>query len=123
MSQFDIQWQGLMENSPFSEEAIFRGNPIGELHVRGIVYSGTYTIDSPTRYATQRATRKTFLTCSLRTFSSIIDPIKVLKGLLVEVRQKMWIVKDIAGGENGNLMFELEEADNEQWQWGNIPIR
>lgn len=112
MSQFDIQWQGLMENSPWSEEAVFRlDDSAGELHVKGIVYSGTYTIDAPTRYASQRANRKTFFACSLKTLASIPDPINALSGVLVKVRNRNWMVKDISGGDNGNLMFELEEAE------------
>lgn len=113
---YEYQWQTIMADNMFAEDAVISSDDVDPFVVRGIFFSGSYQDEPVASYAPSRLTTKEyFQVSSLSIPSEIENPWTWLEGmtLCLEGRNLVFRIHSVVGKRGGMLTLYLQEKKNE----------
>lgn len=113
LREYEAQWQSILSNNMFAEDAVITDNEAISLQVRGVFFSGSYEEESAAAYAPKRLVNKEYFQVSYKDIPGVItDPWTMLEGmeLLLPERGLSFRIYEVAGKRGGTLTLSLQEA-------------
>lgn len=114
LRDYEAQWQSIMANNMFAEEALITDGESISLSVRGVFFSGSYEEEQAAAYAPKRLVNKEFFQVSSNAIpAEMPDPWRTLEGLnlILEERGVVFRIYEVAGKRGGTLTLSLQEMD------------
>lgn len=113
LREYEAQWQSILGNNMFTEEAVLTDNEVISFSVRGVFFSGSYEEEQAAAYAPKRLVNKEyFQVASTEIPVEIQDPWKTLEGfsLMLPGRDLSFRIYEVAGKRGGTLTLSLQET-------------
>lgn len=120
MYDFDYQWQQILNDNIFTEEAVLsrgEGEAVMECRIKGCYYSGSYEEDSPAPYAPKGMVDKDGFQVSAREIpAGMGNPRTDLNGaeLFLEGRGLKFRVLSVSGNNGGMYTLRLQPKKDEE---------
>lgn len=111
MYDIEYQWQQLLNDNIFTEEAIITDDETVYLHVKGVFYSGSYKEDSAAPYAPKENVDKDGFQMSAREIPlELENPTKALTGatLILPGRNLSFRIRSVIGNKCGQYTLRLQ---------------
>lgn len=117
MFDYEYQWQMILNDNIFTEEAVITDDDTMYFKVKGVYYSGPHDEDSPAPYAPKATVGVYGFQCSSREMpEGLKDPEVDLNGatLLLPGRNRRFRIQSVLGNDGGMYTFRLQPRKEEE---------